>query len=113
MLDCTKKDIRLIWHLDNAVLEIEPWGRNGVRVRATRLSAIKPDWISALLEPVDYPAEIEIQTTFASLRNGALLVRVGARGELSFANADTGQELLKEKPIHALSVPARHYTDLK
>jgi alpha-D-xyloside xylohydrolase len=113
MVDCTKKDSRLICHLDNEVLEIEPWGRNGVRVRATRLSAIKPDWISALLEPVDYPAEIEIQTTFASLRNGALLVRVGARGELSFANADTGQELLKEKPIHALSVPARHYTDLK
>ena len=99
--------------LDYEVLKIEPWGRDSIRVRATRLNAIKEDWISALLEQGEYLAEIEIHETAASLRNGALLVNVNARGELTFINALTDQELLKEKPIHALSIPARHYADVR
>ena len=103
----------LICSLEYEVLKIEPWGRDGVRVRATRLRAIKEDWPHALLESGDYRPEIEIRDTAASLRNGAILVNVDSRGALTFSNAHTGEELLKEKPIHALSVPARHYNDLQ
>ena len=102
----------LLCSLDGEALKIEPWGRDGLRVRATRLSAIKEDWINALLDQGECPAEIEIHETAASLRNGALLVTVNSRGELTFLNANTGQELLKEKPIHALSLPARRYQDV-
>ncbi len=104
---------RLLCFLDYEVLQIEPWGRDGVRVRATRLNAIQEDWPHALLEPSDYQAEIEIRETAASLRNGTMLVNVDSRGALMFSNTNTGEELLKEKPIHALSVPARQYKDLQ
>lgn len=33
--------------------------------------------------------------------------------ELTFLNADTGQKLLKEKPLHDLTLSARHYKNLK
>jgi alpha-D-xyloside xylohydrolase len=93
-------------------LIIEGWGRDGVRVRASKLNAIKHDWVSALLDRSDSQAKIEILETTASLRNGAMIVRIGTQGQLSFSNAITGQELLKEKPIHELSIPARYYKDL-
>ena len=84
-----------------------------IRVRATRLNAIKSDWISALLPQADGSIEIEIDESWASLRNGTMLVRVGAHGDMTFLNADTGQELLKEKPIHTLSIPSRYFKNLK
>ena len=113
MVNYTKDQNSLFCSLDYEIMKIEPWGRNGVRVRATRLNEIKPDWISALLEQGEYPAKIEIHETSASLRNGAMLVNVDSTGRLIFLNADTGQELLREKPIHILSIPARYYKDLK
>ena len=113
MIEFIKNHNSLFCYLDYEVLKIEPWGRDSIRVRATRLNAIKEDWISALLEQGEYLAEIEIHEATASLRNGALLVNVSARGELTFINALTDQELLKEKPIHALSLPARHYADVR
>jgi alpha-D-xyloside xylohydrolase len=113
MIEFIKNQNSLFCYLDYEVLKIEPWGRDSIRIRATRLNAIKEDWISALLEQGEYLAEIEIYEAAASLRNGALLVNVNARGELTFLNALTDQELLKEQPIHALSLPARHYTDVR
>ena len=113
MIEFIKNQNSLFCYLDYEVLKIEPWGRDSIRVRATRLNAIKEDWISALLEQGEYLAEIEIHEAAASLRNGTLLVNVSARGELTFINALTDLELLKEKPIHALSLPARHYADVR
>lgn len=113
MIEFIKNHNCLFCYLDYEVLKIEPWGRDSIRIRATRLNAIKDDWISALLEQGEYLAEIGIHEAAASLRNGALLVNVSTRGELTFTNALTDQELLKEKPIHALSLPARHYADVR
>jgi alpha-D-xyloside xylohydrolase len=100
-------------HLDYELVRVEPWARDGVRVRATRLSHVKEDWPSALLNQGDYLPEIEVQSAGASLRNGTVLVKVSPLGELSFVNAHTGKELLREKAIHALTVPARCYSDVK
>lgn len=113
MIEFARDHNSLFCTLDREILKIEPWGRNGIRVRATRLNMIKSDWISALLVQADCPGEIEIRESGASLRNDAILVRVSTRGELTFLNATTGQELLKEKPIHPLSIPSRYYKDLK
>jgi len=99
--------------LENEILEIEPWGRNSVRVRCTQSREIKQDWISALIDQGDDPASIWIEPGGAGLQNGEIIARVTSNGELSFQNARTGQELVKEKAIHPLSVPARAYKDLK
>ena len=113
MIEFAREHDSLFCTLDHEILKIEPWGRNGIRVRATRLNTIKTDWISALLVQPDCPIQIEIGESWASLRNGTTLVRIGAHGDLTFLNARTGQEFLKEKPIHSLSVPSRYYKDLK
>ena len=113
MIEFAREHDSLFCTLDHEILKIEPWGRNGIRVRATRLNTIKTDWISALLVQPDCPIQIEISESWASLRNGTTLVRIGAHGDLTFLNAHTGQEFLKEKPIHSLSVPSRYYKDLK
>ncbi len=113
MIEFIKKTNSLFCSLDNEVLEIEPWGTNGVRVRATCLPAIRQDWISALLPQKGHPAEIQIEGNEASLRNGSILAHVNASGVLSFVNVNTGTVLLKEQPIHAISIPARHYKDVR
>ncbi len=113
MVEFMKNNNGLSCHLDREIVTITPWGQDAVRVRATRLPSLKEDWISALLEQDDQPAEIEINETGASLRNGKLLVHMSAGGKLSFSNTETGAELLREKPIDPLSIPARHFKDVK
>ena len=112
MIEFIEKKNSLVCSLDNEILEIVPWGRNGVRVRATRSREIKPDWISALINQGDYQASIAIQPGRASLQNGTIRACVSAGGELSFFDSKNSRELVKEKPIHPLSIPARAYKDL-
>src|SRR6266487_4597122 len=113
MVEFIKKTNSLLCSLNNEVLEIEPWGADALRVRATCLPEIKQDWISALLPQAEHEVEIQIGENEASLRNGSIVAHVNAAGMLSFANADTGTVLLKEQPIHALSIPSRHYKDVR
>ena len=84
MVEFIKKTNSLFCALDNEILEIEPWGPDGIRVRATRLPEIKQDWISALLPMEGYRPEIEISDTGASLRNGSIIGKVSVSGELTF-----------------------------
>jgi len=49
MVEFIKKTTSLFFSRDNEILEIEPWGPDGIRVRATQLPEIRQDWISALL----------------------------------------------------------------
>jgi hypothetical protein len=58
----------LTCYQDNEILNIVPWGRDGIRVRATRLNAIKHDWISALINQGNDLAQIEINESGARLR---------------------------------------------
>ena len=77
---------------------LEPWGPDGIRVRATRLPEIKQDWINALLPRRSMRLKIEIGETGASLRNGSIVAKVNHAGILSFVNADSGNVLLREQP---------------
>jgi alpha-D-xyloside xylohydrolase len=113
MVEFVKNTNSLFCSSDNEIMEIEPWGRNGLRVRCTQSSEIKRDWISALLNQGDYQADIEIGLNGASIQNGEIKANIGSKGELSFINVHNGKEFLKEKPIHLISIPARAYKDLK
>jgi alpha-D-xyloside xylohydrolase len=113
MVEFINKTNSLFCSLDNEIIEIEPWGRNGLRVRCTQSSEIKRDWINALINQGDYQADIEIHLNGASIQNGEVKANINSKGELSFVNVIGGKELLKEKPIHLISIPARAYKDLK
>jgi alpha-D-xyloside xylohydrolase len=77
-------------------MEIEPWGRNGLRVRCTQSREIKQDWISALINQGDYQANIEIHPTGASLQNGEIKANINSKGELSFLMLMT-ERIIKRK----------------
>lgn len=113
MIEFIRKNNSLSYSLENEIIELEPWGSNGIRVRCTQSREIRQDCISALINQGDYQAIIEIDPTGASLQNGEIQARIGSKGELSFFNAVSGKELLKEKPIHTITIPARAYKSLK
>lgn len=112
MVEFIDKTNRLFCSTENEIMQIEPWGRNSIRVRCTKASEIKQDWINALIDPDDYPVSIQIQPGRASLRNGEMEARINTKGEITFMHVSSGRELLKEKAIHPLSIPARAYKDL-
>src|SRR4051812_34031851 len=104
----------LLCRFENDVVRIEPWGSHSLRVRASRAGIIRDDTVSALLMPDGDASDCAVAITddAATLRNGQLEVRATRSGQLSFRNTATGMELLREKAIHALTIPARSYADL-
>jgi alpha-D-xyloside xylohydrolase len=113
MIEFIKKNNNLSCSLENEIIELEPWGRNGIRVRSTQSTEVKLDWVNALINQGDNQAKIEFYSGGASLQNGGIKAIISSKGELSFINVGNGKELLKEKPIHSLSIPARAYKNLK
>jgi alpha-D-xyloside xylohydrolase len=84
MIKCVKKTNSLFCSSDYDTIEIEPWGRNSLRVRCTQSSEIKQDWINALINQGDYQADIEIHVNGASVQNGEIKANITSKGELSF-----------------------------
>ena len=89
---------RLTRFFDGETLQVEAWGKNGVRVRATLHGALGPDRLGALLAAAATPAGI---TTTAegdqgSITNGALTARVHDGGRITFLDAK-GRVLLEER----------------
>jgi alpha-D-xyloside xylohydrolase len=109
MSEFTNKNNSLNCSLENEIIVIEPWGRNGLRVRCTQSSEIRRNCINALINQGDYQSDIEIHSNEASIQNGEIKANISSKGELSFINVHDGKELLKEKPIHLISIPARAY----
>ena len=103
----------LCYAVENEIILLKPWGRNGIRVQSTQSGEIKQDLISALINQGENHANVKIFSGAGSLQNGEIKANINVRGELSFINVNSGKELLREKPIHSLSIPARAYKDLK
>ena len=112
MIEFIENNNSLHYSLGNEIIELKPWGRNGIRVQSTQSRKIKEDWISALINQGDYQAKAELYSGGASFQNGKIKAIISSKGELSFINVDNGRELIKEKPVHSLSIPARAYKNV-
>ncbi len=99
----------LIWEQDHETVQIEPWGQDSLRVRATMGPEIRDDLPGALLEPAFTEAQIEIGAEHALVRNGAIAAEVSARGNLRFFNTATSGELLAGSPSHFPRPLARQF----
>ena len=85
---------RLIRTYDHETLWVEPWGKNSVRIRATREKEMPgEDW--ALLTPEPSECTLEISDRSAVLINGQITVYVDENGKLTIANGK-GEVLLEE-----------------
>ena len=71
----SKVDNKLVHKLGGETLVIEPWGQDGLRVRATKGDDVV-DTAWALTESVDSRATIEISEAEAVIRNGKISARI-------------------------------------
>jgi alpha-D-xyloside xylohydrolase len=86
---------RLIYSYDAETLWIDPWGPNALRIRATKANTMPSEnW--ALLDPPPLNPDIQIEKTFATLRNGEIKATITSRGKLTLHNSNTGKPLLEE-----------------
>ena len=85
---------RIIYHYDAEELWIESWGKNAVRIRATKSAEMpKDNW--ALLSAEEVETQIEITEDGATLRNGKVKVCVSNGGKITIYN-QKGKLLLEE-----------------
>ena len=85
---------RIIYHYDAEELWIESWGKNAVRIRATKNAEMpKDNW--ALLSAEEVETQIEITEDGATLRNGKVKVCVSNGGKITIYN-QKGKLLLEE-----------------
>ena len=92
-----KKDGKLYRRYDKELLCLEPFGPNGLRVRATQLNDYSDGELTALLANVrgGENAEIDIEEDTAVIRNGKLRCELLCTGKLKFYN-QKGELLLEE-----------------
>ena len=76
MQDIHQQNNTLIWEKNREMVQIEPWGKASLRVRATVAPEIRDDLPGALLEPVSTDSQIEIGVERAVIRNGAIAAEV-------------------------------------
>lgn len=99
----------IVWEGKHELVQIEPWGRDSVRVRATNDAALHADVVSALLPPAPTEVRIMLDEQGATLVNGGLTVCVSPTGHIRFIRSDSGAELLAEiEHRHSTRIPARH-----
>jgi len=108
---------KLIWESYHEMVQIEPWGQDSLRVRATMGSEIRDDLPGALLEPAPTQAQIDIAAERAVIRNGSIAAEIkestgrNPAAVIRFLNADTGAELLAEpSPPFMRRPPARQFS---
>ena len=104
------------WH-ENALtgknagetVRVEAWGKNALRVRATRLSDFTAK-DHALTETVDVRvAEVKIEENFASITNGRITCCISKAGNLTFYDGD---RLILAERVKNHMAPAREYNSL-
>src|SRR5216683_3055611 len=100
----------LLWEQNHEMMQIQPWGRDSLRVRATISAGIRDDLVSVLLPPAETDAQITIGAEGATIRNGALTASISPEGFIRFSNTANGTELLaEESPVRATRLPSRSF----
>ncbi|MCS7222173.1 MAG: glycoside hydrolase family 31 protein [Anaerolineae bacterium] len=109
----------LVWEQDHETVRIEPWGPNGLRVRATMMPEIRDDLPGALLDPTATKARIEVSERRAAIYNGVIAAEIvvpdegqaggNVQATIRFLHNTTGAELLAEAPSYFPRPPARQF----
>lgn len=90
-----EKDGVLIRRCDKELLQIEAWGENSLRVRATERAGFCDDEYGALSEKPAIKAKVSIDGDSAQIVNGKITCKVLPTGKLKFFN-QKGELLLEE-----------------
>lgn len=86
---------KLIYRNDSEIVQLEPWGKNSLRIRGTKTAAVSEEpW--ALLEPEACDAQIQVDGKTASITNGKIRAEFNQFGWLTYYN-QKGEVLLEER----------------
>lgn len=103
------KDQNLFYRKGMETVWIQPWGINGIRVRATLLPEFSPLQWALLDQPAQPDAFIDINEDQSVLSNGKIQVEISNTGRLRFLNTSTGNVLLEEVPYRFYRPPSRDF----
>ena len=114
----SKEGNRLIYHYDAEEVWVEAWGKNAVRVRATKASLmVDNDW--ALTIPQKEKGEIKIAEEAATLTNGKLTLRISKGGKITIKKSDgttvmeeywrNRRDFAEKKCLSAIEVEGREF----
>ena len=100
----------LVWQAEQETLMLQPWGMDGVRVKATLNNQFLnlPHALEVAPLPT-YATKIELTEQGAIFRHGKVQVEIDLKGRLSFYRANTSELLLAELPGYATLPPARRW----
>jgi alpha-D-xyloside xylohydrolase len=93
-------------------VQIETWGTDSMRVRATVGPAIREDWPGALLPAPDTTPQITVENNRAIINNGKLTALLSPDGHLSFHRTEDNTELVSEDWGTLPWALARQYTSV-
>lgn len=89
-----KEENRLFYHYDAETVLIEAWGKNSLRIRASKMPEFqKENWALELQKQEE--AAIKITAEAGSIQNGCIRAEIKSSGQISVYNTD-GKELLRE-----------------
>ena len=77
---------RIIYHYDAEEVWIEPWGKNAVRVRATKNDRMLPEDWALIKQEAPAGAKIRVDEDGAALQNGKLKVCITKGGKITMYN---------------------------
>ena len=103
-----KEENALIRFFNSELVRIEPYGKNGLRVRATpdgRLSKNN----RALLDIPAGTAKILISDEYAEITNGNATARIDKDGKITIVNQNNKVILEEALRLTPLKIPARHF----
>ena len=99
----------LQWRLNGEILQIEAWGKDGLRIRATNLRNF-PEIPGALLDAISVPdVSATIHEGKGILTNGRIQAEIWSDATLHFVKTDSGAILLQEPEPIFNKPPARWY----
>lgn len=100
----------LLWQGNYETLQIEPWGRDSLRVRSCVNAGIRDDLVSVLLPPAQTEVQITVGEKDATIVNGTITASISSDGLIRFFNTASGVELLAEQPsLRSTRIPARSF----
>ncbi len=110
-----KLDTALVFSKACETVRIEPWGKNSLRIRATRNGFVRDDLPHALQEKIEPPKGVAIVIdgeVSGTIINGTLEARVNQKGLITFLS--NGKQILTELPIADMCerLDARTYSHL-
>lgn len=97
------KDNALHYTYDSEHVQIEAWGPNALRVRATKLHTLPAEDWALTIEPQKSEPSIAIHEKSAEITNGGITASVSSRGKIIITNAK-GERLLEEYQRNRLDV---------